>query len=511
MVLARALDHGALIARGEPCLVCGPEVLTYEQAVRMSWQLAHLLTELAHPDARPVAILSPNDPMAVLLEVACVRAGITFMVLNARGTVEDHVDAIGRSGASVLLYHDRLSSVAEGVRGGLSGFRLIPFGDAERGERPLRSLLEGRPTDAGDLVPAEPPVARLVTTGGTTGRQKLAGLTRASLEAGFASIMMSLDRLPRRPVHLVVAPISHAAGSLLFPTLAHGGTNVLVPLPDPARLGEQLAQSRAALTFMPPTLLYMLLAQGALRGRDLGHLRYLMLAGAPTAPAKLREAIELLGPVVGQFYAQTECIPFLTFMPPEELVDGDGQAREDMLTSCGRPTPLLEVSVMDEEGRILPPGSTGEVVVRGPQVFAGYVDDPTETEAARRFGWHHTGDVGKLDPEGFLRITDRKRDMIITGGFNVFPSEVEDVILAMPAVQECAVVGVSDPKWGEAVTAVIECKPGQVVSPAEVIAAVRERLGAIRAPKAVHVAERLPRSPVGKVLRRAVREMLRSS
>jgi acyl-CoA synthetase (AMP-forming)/AMP-acid ligase II len=195
----------------------------------------------------------------------------------------------------------------------------------------------------------------------------------------------------------------------------------------------------------------------------------------------------------------------LTLMKGEEYLEALANPRlVHRLYSCGREGPLTQLRIMGPEGALLPTGDVGEIVVRSGLVMAGYLNDPGATAASREFGWHHTGDIGRIDADGYVYIVDRTREMIISGGFNIYPSEVEQVIFSHPAVQECAVVGVPDEKWGEAVKAVVELKAGHEASEAEIIALCKEQLG-IRAPKSVEFWDALPRSAVGKVLRRSVR------
>jgi acyl-CoA synthetase (AMP-forming)/AMP-acid ligase II len=214
----------------------------------------------------------------------------------------------------------------------------------------------------------------------------------------------------------------------------------------------------------------------------------------------------VFGPVLFQGYGQTEAPSAIAFMRPEEHLR-DGHIAEDArLCAAGRPAPMVHVEILDDQGTVVEPGEFGEICVRGDLVMRGYYKDPAKTAETIVDGWLHTGDVGFIDGEGFLHITDRKKDMIISGGFNVYPSEVEQVVWSHPAVQDCAVIGVPDADWGEAVTAVVELNRGADLSEADLIGFCRERLGGIRTPKkAVFVAE-LPRSPNGKVLKKDVRE-----
>lgn len=237
----------------------------------------------------------------------------------------------------------------------------------------------------------------------------------------------------------------------------------------------------------------------------LSSLKNLVYASAPMSVDKLVEAIEVFGPVLTQTYGQAEACMICTFFSPEDHVEALKSNNRHRLASCGKISPLVRLEVMDEEGRLQPRGERGEIVVRGGLVTSGYYNNPKATEEASTFGWHHTGDIGVIDADGFVYIVDRKKDMIISGGFNVFPSEVEQVLWSHPAVQDCAVIGVPDEKWGEAVKAVVELKPGAAVAAEELIGLAKEKLGGVKAPKSVDFIAALPRSPVGKVLKKDLR------
>jgi acyl-CoA synthetase (AMP-forming)/AMP-acid ligase II len=253
-------------------------------------------------------------------------------------------------------------------------------------------------------------------------------------------------------------------------------------------------------------MIYRLLAHASVRNCDYSSLETLLYAAAPMSVEKLKEACDVFGPVLAQSFGQAEAPMVCTTFSVEEHARCLAAGNDARLASCGRAGLLSEVSIMDPDGALLPPGETGEIVVRGDLVMQGYYQNPVETAAAARGGWHRTGDIGRADNEGYFYITDRLRDMIISGGFNVFPGEIEQVIWSHPSVQDCAVIGVPDDVWGEAVTAVIELKPGRELVPAEVIDLCKRRLGSVKAPKQVHVVTALPRSAVGKVLKREIRD-----
>jgi acyl-CoA synthetase (AMP-forming)/AMP-acid ligase II len=304
------------------------------------------------------------------------------------------------------------------------------------------------------------------------------------------------------PVHLCAAPMTHAAGVLATMLLPQAPTNVVLRKSDPLMILETIARERVTHVYLPPTLLYALLAHPDLRKFDVSSLRCFLISAAPVAPEKLREAVTVFGPVLCQAYGQAEAPFFLTFFAPQEIAS----AEQERLASCGRPTMFSRVEIMDERGNLLGPRAHGEIVSRGNLRMEGYFDNPAATAEVSQFGWHHTGDIGFKDEEGFVYIVDRKKDMIITGGFNVFSVEVEKVLLGHPAIQDCAVVGVPDEKWGEAIKAIVELKPGCDLSPEDLLAFARPLLGGVRTPKTVEIWPGLPRSPVGKILKRDIRD-----
>jgi acyl-CoA synthetase (AMP-forming)/AMP-acid ligase II len=253
-------------------------------------------------------------------------------------------------------------------------------------------------------------------------------------------------------------------------------------------------------------VLYALLASSDLKTTNLQSIQFFLISAAPVAPEKLRAAVQAFGPVMAQAFGQAEAPFFLTFLSSDDHRRATQDEAAERLGSCGRPTMFSRVEIMNEDGDLLAPRAVGEIVARSNLVMKEYYKDPEATRAVSAFGWHHTGDIGFKDEDGYVYIVDRKRDMIISGGFNVFSTEVEGRLLAHEAVQDCAVIGVPDEKWGEAVTAVIELRAGMVATPDELIAFCRPVLGGVKTPKSIEIWPTLPRSPVGKVLKRAIRD-----
>jgi acyl-CoA synthetase (AMP-forming)/AMP-acid ligase II len=307
-------------------------------------------------------------------------------------------------------------------------------------------------------------------------------------------------------VNLAAAPMTHTAGMLAVPCTARGGTVVVLTKPEPAALLGAIAKHRVTEFFLPPTVIYRLLDIPGIEKQDFSSLKYFIYGAAPMSVDKLKRAIEVFGPVMAGGYGQTEAPASISYLTPAEHFADGRLAPDERLSSVGRPNPLIRVEIMNERNELLPPGETGEICVRGDLIMKGYHKAPDKTAETIVDGWLHTGDIGHLDAEGYLHITDRKKDMIISGGFNIYPSEVEQVLWAHAAVRDCAVIGVPDDKWGEAVKAVVELNAGCEVNAEELIALCKDKLGSVKSPKTVDFVAALPRSAVGKVLKKELRE-----
>ncbi|GAB3308582.1 long-chain fatty acid--CoA ligase [Geodermatophilus aquaeductus] len=512
MSLTAYLDKGASIGPDAACLTCGDRTMTYAEVQRHSRRVAGALARSGVLPGDPVAVLSGNDPTAFASVFGIARAGAVWCPVNPRNEAGENRELLDLFGCTALLYQRSYAPLVAAIRDSLPRLATLVCldGEGDRDDPSLADWLEGAP-DGDDTwaADAEPPggLVMLVGTGGTTGRPKGVRLTDRNVETMSALTLMSYP-FDGRPTYLALAPLTHAAGVLCFPVMALGGEIVVMPAPD---LGEFLAltqRHRVTHAFLPPTLVYMLLDHPDLEGTDLSSLQCLWYGAAPMSPHRLEEAIRRIGPVLGQLFGQSEAPMMISTMSPAEHLHPDGTPARERFSSAGRPTPLTTVAVMDDEGRLLPAGERGEIVVRGSLVMDGYHRAPAATAESSRFGWHHTGDVGYLDEEGWLYLVDRAKDMIISGGFNVYSAEVEQALMAHPGVQDCAVVGLPDEKWGERVVAVVQARVGAALDPADVRAFARARVGGVKAPKEVLVWPDLPRSKVGKVLKPDIRARL---
>jgi fatty-acyl-CoA synthase len=509
MRLTDYLDKGASLDPAAPCLTMTGRTRSYAEVQRLSWLVGRALARSGIRPGDKVAVLSGNDPVAFSCVFGIARAGAIWCPVNPGNEAAENRELLDLLDCSCLIFQRAFAPLVERIAGDLPQLTTIVCLD---GEAPmatsLRDWLAG--LDADPFQPGPGPLGDVVMiagTGGTTGRPKGVQLTGHNIETMTALTLMSYP-FDGRPVYLALTPLTDAAGVLCFPVMALGGEIVIMPAPDLSEFLALVGQHQVTHAFLPPALIYMLLDHPALPDADLASLQCLWYGAAPMSPARLEEAILRIGPVLGQLFGQTEAPMMISTMAPKDHLRPDGSLALERYASAGRPTPLTTVAIMDDHGMLLPPGERGEVVVRGPLVMAGYYRDEAASAEASRSGWHHTGDIGYLDSDNYLYIVDRAKDMIITGGFNVYSAEVEQALLQHPAVLDCAVVGLPDPKWGERVVAVIQAHPGSVISGDEVRAFAHGRLGSVKAPKQVEVWPDLPRSGIGKVLKNQVKARL---
>jgi acyl-CoA synthetase (AMP-forming)/AMP-acid ligase II len=480
---------------------------TYAEAQAASHRVANALIAAGVSPGTRVAIYANNAAVNFIVLLGVFRAGAVWTFLNARNSAADNAYILDNTGTRCLFYHADFAEAVDTVRTACPKLRTVVCLDREDAGAPAFDDWLAAASDAPVDVPrGEDDLAVMATSGGTTGRPKGILLSNRVFSTMIATYDLHMP-LRKPPVHLVAAPMSHAAGALITAFMAHGCTNVILPGFDAVKVMEAIQEHGVTVLFLPPTAIYMLLAHGEVRQYDYGSLEYFIYAAAPMSVDKLRQAWTVFGPVMTQSYGQAEAPMNATYMSPAE----HGEALADpalagRLASCGRETAYTRLAIMADDGRLLGPGEAGEIVLRGGLVMSGYHENADATAEASAFGWHHTGDIGMRDADGYVYIVDRKKDMIISGGFNIYPSEIEQVVWSHPAVQDCAVVGVPDDKWGEAVTAVVQLKPGASAEADDIAKLCRERLGAMKTPKQVEFWPDLPRSAVGKVLKRDIRE-----
>jgi acyl-CoA synthetase (AMP-forming)/AMP-acid ligase II len=503
------LDKGASLGPGAPCLTMAGDTRTYGDVQRLSWAIGRALARSGVRPGDKVAILSANDPVAFCCVFGIARAGAVWCPVNPRNEAAENRELLDLFDCSCLIFQGAFAPLVARIAPDLPKVTtLVCLDGSAPGAVGFRQWLGDADAEPWQAEPADD-VAMIAGTGGTTGKPKGVVLTGHNIETMTALTLMSYP-FDGRPVYLALAPLTHAAGVLCFPIMTLGGEIVIMPAPDLAEFLSLIGRHQVTHAFLPPTLIYLLLDHPGLAAADLTSLQCLWYGAAPMSPARLEQAIGAIGPVMGQLFGQTEAPMMISTLAPEDHLHADGTLARERFASAGQPTPLVTVAIMDDQGKLLPAGQRGEIVVRGPLVMAGYYQDPAATAEASRHGWHHTGDIGYLDPGNYLYIVDRAKDMIITGGFNVYSAEVEQALLAHPAVLDCAVIGLPDDKWGERVTAIIQPHPGQDVTDQDIRAFVKARLGSVKTPKQVEVWTDLPRSKLGKILKNEVKSQLLS-
>jgi fatty-acyl-CoA synthase len=463
--------------------------------------------ESLEPRPKRAAMLSKNRIEVLYASNGMSFAGAVQTALHPMGSVDDYLYVIADADIDTLMYDaDNYEDIVGELAARAPTLRhLLALGDGKAGVNVADAARDFAPKP---LVapPADPEdVFRIAYSGGTTGKPK--GIMCSHRSATTSALIQFMTwEWPDEIRHLICAPLSHSGAAVLSSVLAMNGSMVVLPGFEPVTVMETIQKHRITSVLMVPTMVISMIDHPRFAEFDLSSLEVIFYGASAFPPARLKDAIGKLGPVFFQFYGQAEAPMSVTVMRRDEHDVNDLQR----LASCGRPTPMVQVALLDDDLREVPDGEPGEICVRGPLLMSGYLHKPEETAAAFLGDWLHTGDVAIRSPDGFLRIVDRKKDMIISGGFNVYAREIEDVLTEQAGVRQAAVIGVPDPKWGEAVKAVVVLEPGAAVRAEDLIAAVRERKGAVQAPKTVEFVEALPLSPLGKPDKKALRARYRS-
>ncbi len=506
--LRRAGTIGALLLRAfqrfadREMVVGDGERLTYADMAVRTARMVGVLQHLGLGRGHAMALLSRNRVDVLSIWYAAYLLGIRVTPLSAMTSDDDLAFMLMDAEIDALLVDDRLFA----ARGRALRERVPTLGH-------LLSL--GPVDDAFDVIEAASRIepAPLVDhalpddivvigyTGGTTGKPKGVVHSHATLLASVT--MMAAEWEWPDPLRLlVVTPVSHAAGVLALPTAMRGGAFHMLDTFDAAAMLACIEQQRISATFLVPVMIYRLVDVARAGASDLSSLKTVFYGAAPMSPSRLVEALETFGPVFMQLYGQGEAPTCITWLARTQ----HDVRHPERLASCGVPFAGVDVVLLGDDGSRA--DDVGEICVRGPHVMLGYWKRPEETAAALADGWLHTGDMGRFDANGLLYIVDRKKDMIVTGGINVFPREIEDVIASVAGVAQVAVVGTPDERWGESVTALIVAQSGARVDPDDVVAAVRARKGSVHAPKVVRIVDSLPLTLLGKVDKKRLRQAL---
>ena len=468
--------------------------VSYQGATDLIGRIQGVFMKLGFPPGTRVAFLTANRADTWCAGIAAQLSRLAITWLHPLGSLDDQLFQLEDSEAQMLM----VDAVSFRDRGGdlaakASGLKAVfTFGPANYGVD-LETAVEAAGHATARSLAGPDDVASLNYTGGTTGKSK--GALRTHREyGGFAAAILADFEIPEAARYLTVAPISHVAGTKVLPTLMRGGTVHMLKGFDPEAVLNTIARERINFTLFVPTMIYVLLDHPALDKTDLSSLQLLLYGASAMSPSRLVEGIARIGPVFSQLYGQTECYPVSVL----RKADHDPRTPE-LFLSCGFPIAACEVKILDDDDLEVATGEPGEICVRAPHVMAGYWKRPEQTAETLKNGWLHTGDIARSDERGYMFILDRKKDMIVSGGFNIFPREVEDVLSQHADVAMCAVVGVPDDKWGEAVTAIVVAREGARPNAEELINLVKARKGSAHAPKHIKFVTELPMTGVGKV------------
>jgi len=497
-------DIPRLQARLRPrqrAILCGDRGFDYETLDRRASQVANGLIAAGCALQERVAILTRNgDPFCEAL-LGCLKAGAVALPVNWRLAVGEAAFILRHAQVRTLLFAQEFDGLAREAALAAGLERTISIGEGEEGAYGAWRDAQSPDDPMTPIAPGD--TAIQMYTSGTTGLPKGVQLThRGYLRAMEQMERYAWGRVELGDVVMTPAPFFHLNGiNPLLRTLAAGGTVVIPPQFDAAEIVDLIEARGVTRTTLAPAMIQACLEVPGVESRDFSRLKVIGYGGSPIAETTLRQAQKVFGCEFGQMYGLTETNGPVTFLHPEDHEPSRGK-----LLSCGRPPAGVDLKVVDADGASLPAGGVGEVLVRSETLMKGYWNDPAATAGAIVDGWFHTGDAGYLDEEGYLYIHDRVKDMIVSGGENIYPAEVENALFSHPAVADVAVIGTPDPKWGEAVKAMVVLHAGAEATDAELIAHARGQIAGYKLPKSIDRIAAIPRNAAGKILRRELRK-----
>jgi len=508
MSIVEGLKHSTRQNPDKTASICGTTRLTFREVGERVNRLSSALSGLGTTRGDRVAILSLNCHRFLEFYYAVPQVGAIVVPINFRLQPPEIKYIVDHSGSKLVAVDPALVSLIDAVRPQLESVEhFILIGD-ERREGYLASeelLAVADPVfDAPNI--SEDELLGLFYTSGTTAEPKGVMLTHKNMLSNIKHSEGVYNYLPE-DIYLHAAPMFHLAdGAAVFSHTSRGATQAFIPRFDPTQVLEMISRERISLLLLVPTMLNFVLQQPDLESYDLSSLRHLTYGASPIAPDLLRRAMKILNCQFGQGYGLTEASPLLTVFTHADHLAAIEKC-ERRLASCGKPVKGVDVRVVKEDDFDAKPGEVGEIIARGPNIMLGYWKRPEDTEDVLRDGWLHTGDLATVDEDGYIYLVDRKKDMIVTGGENVYSTEVEAVLYSHPSIKEAAVIPVPDADWGEAVHACVVLRDGRQTTTEELVEFCRERLANYKVPHSIEFIEgELPKGGTGKILKKQLRE-----
>jgi len=492
-------DRTAIVFQGKS--------LSYNQLNERVNRLANGLTGLGVRKGDGVAVLGLNSSQYIEADFATAKCGMIRVPLRSRLTAGELLHIMNNSQANTLIVEERYINEIMNIKKDLTYIKhYITISGSHDGMISYEDLLAGASPDEPNIDVSDDDVYALIYTTGTTGKPKGAMQTHRNLLWVIRSIQLDVTRPDEADVLLSCLPLMHAPIILVLPSFMNGARHIIHPGFDVKKVLEAIQNERVTTVFMVPTVVYMLLEYPELKNYDVSSLKTILYGGSPMVPERLIEAIKVFGNVFVQAYGLAEAFMPITLLSKEEHAWAVSKGKLKVLSSAGRESTYQEVKIVDEKGNDAGLHQPGEIIIRGDNVMKGYWKNPEATGEAIRNGWFYTGDIGMMDEAGFLYLVDRKHELIITGGINVYPKEVEDVLYKHPAVFEAVVIGVPHEKWGESIKAVVALKQGRQASQEELIEFCKGKIADYKIPKSVDFVDALPKGAAEKILRKEVKE-----
>jgi len=510
MNVGKLLTKSAQTFPGKPAIAYGPKKLTYSEFNSRANRLANALYKLGVKQGDNIALLQYNYPEMLESMFACFKSGCGAVPINFRLHPKESAFIIDHSEAKAVILSPEFNEPITEIRGRIPKARhIITLSDAEGDLLNYEKLVSEESDQFTDVDVQPDDLAWIFYTSGTTGMPKGAMLTHRNLIAMTMNFYADISPgFGADEVILHAAPFSHGSGLYALPNIGKAALNVIPESKsfDPELIFKAIEDFRVTNMFAAPTMVKLMIDSPAVDKYDHRSLKALNYGGAPMLVEDMKEAMVRLGSCLVQLFGQAESPMTITYLPHRDHVLEGTPKQMERLASAGIPRTDVEVKIFDPDDRELPPGKMGEIVTRSDLVMKGYWRNPEATADTIKNGWLHTGDMGYMDESGYLFIMDRSKDMIISGGENIYPREIEEVLVKHPAVREVAVIGVPDPKWGEAIKAVVSCAERKSTTEDELIAFCKDNIASYKKPKSVDFVDELPKNNYGKILKRELRK-----